>query len=106
MALVQLYLMTSTRIARLERFIEFARVPCVGEWLRFESGGLLPHKITEVTHDEQGNVEVSIGAQRDESGGCMLHESDEDLRRDIDDRVAAGWILKSEAPNHLLKKDA
>lgn len=105
MALVQLYLMTSARLVRLERTIDFARVPCVGEWLRFESSGLLPHEITEVIHDEHGNVEVFIGAQRDESGRYMLHESDEDLQGDIDDLVGAGWAVKSEKPNHMYKND-
>ena len=79
--------MTNEKIARLERTIDFVRVPCVGEWLRFQTSGLLPHMVTEVTHDEDGNVEIVIGAQIDEVGRYMFHETNEDYIADINELI-------------------
>jgi hypothetical protein len=91
--------MTKQTIVQLERRIEFTRIPCVGEWLRFESSGLLPHEVTEVTHDEQGSAEVVVGVQRDERGQFIFHETAEDLQGDVDDLVASGWRVVSSKPN-------
>mgnify|MGYP001201144604 CR=1 FL=1 len=85
---VRLYLMTKRRLIQLQRRITFQRVPCVGEWLRFELSGLLPCQVTEVTHDEKGNVEVVIGAQKDDSGKVLFHETAEDLQEDVDELAA------------------
>lgn len=105
MTTVRLYLMTDKVIVRMERDIEFMRVPCVGEWLRFESSGLFPHMVTEVTHAEDGSVVVVIGAQREKNGKYCQHESVEDLQGDVNDLTEAGWSKMSEAPNKVYKND-
>ena len=103
---VRLYLMTKRRLIQLQRRITFQRVPCVGEWLRFELSGLLPCQVTEVTHDEKGNVEVVIGAQKDDSGKVLFHETAEDLQEDVDELATSGWKVVSETPNRYWGKQA
>ena len=101
---MRLYLMTRQTLIQLQRRIKFDRVPCVGEWLRFERSGLLPHQVTEVTHDEHGAVEVVIGLQKDDTGKILFHQTAEDLQADVDDLVKGGWKLVSEKANRFWGK--
>jgi hypothetical protein len=96
--------MTGQRLVQLQRRIKFERIPCVGEWLRFERSGLLPHEVTEITHNERGGVEVVIGLQKDDSGKILFHETAEYLRADVDDLVKGGWKVVSEKSNHYWGK--
>jgi len=99
MTKVRLYLMTKQKIVQLERHIAFQRVPCVGEWLKFARSGLFPSQVTEVTHDEHGNVDIVIGAQKDDSGELLFHETVQDLQEDVGELVADGWKVVSEGSN-------
>ena len=100
MTTIRLYLMTRQTIIQLTREIAFARVPCVGEWFRFERSGLFPHQVTEVTHDERGNVDIVIGAQHDKRGHASFHKTAADLKSDVDDLIKGGWTVASERPNN------
>lgn len=104
MTTVRLYLMTRQTLVQLHRNFKFERVPCIGEWFRFERSGLLPHQITEVTHGERGDVEVVIGLQKDDSGKLLFHETAEDLQNDVEELVKGGWTVVSEKPNRYWGK--
>ncbi len=104
MTTVRLYLMTRQTLVQLHRKIRFQRVPCVGEWLRFERSGLLPHHITEVEHDELGHVEVVTGLQKDDTDKLLFHETAEDLEYNVDELVKGGWRVVSKTPNRYWGK--
>jgi len=100
-AFVRLYVMTRETLVQPTREVTFTRIPCVGEWFRLRSSGIFPSEITEITHDENGSVEIVIGPQTDQDGILLFHENAEELRDDVEDLVKHGWNLVSEGPNRI-----
>jgi hypothetical protein len=105
-ATVDLYLASNHTLTRLEREIQFERLPVPGEWLRFEKSGLPPRKVSEVTHAEDGSTRVSLALARCADGSWDLYDSDAELESDALDLVNSGWRRASSVPNRAHRNDA
>lgn len=103
MALINLYLATEQKLVRMRRELSFERVPVAGEYLVIEAGGLLPHKVDEVTHMADGRAELFIYVRRHPDGGWDLYGTHAELQEEIRALEAAGWDLASEAPNRRFR---
>ena len=105
MATVDLYLITKTEIVRMTRDIDFERLPSVGEWIRIDAGGLLPHEVTEITHNVDGGARVVLGVHKDGDKSEYYNGTEEDLLDDINALESEGWSLKSRAANTAHRND-
>lgn len=99
MAIVDIYLLTEEIIVRLTREMDFERVPTVGEFVRIEAGGLLPHEVTEVVHDVDGTSRVVLGVTKNKNGKYDAYEQESELREDEKELHKAGWTTESEVAN-------
>lgn len=106
MATVDLYLLTEEIIVRLTREMSFERVPTVGEFVRIDAGGLLPHQVTEVVHDVDGSSHIVLGVVEGGDGRYDLYEDEPDLRNDESELHKVGWTTASEAANTVWKNKA
>jgi hypothetical protein len=103
MATVDIYLLTEEIIVRLTREMEFERVPTIGEFVRIDAGGLLPHEVTEVVHDTDGSSRVVLGVTKNGNGEYDLYENESDLRDDESELRKSGWTIESEVANKAHK---
>jgi len=103
MATVDLYLLTEEMIVRLTREMTFERVPTVGEFVRIDAGGLLPHEVTEIVHDVDGSSRIVLGVVENADGDYDLYDKESDLRNDQSELHTAGWATASEAENRAWK---
>ncbi len=87
----------------MTREMAFERVPMVGEFLRIDVGGLLPHQVTEVVHDVDGSSRIVLGVTENASGNYDHYEEESDLRDDEKELHEAGWTTASEVPNKAWK---
>lgn len=91
-ASTRLYLTSVSRIALLERDVEFVFPPRVGEWVKLrnaEVGNYFAIGIREVTHVEGEDVDVML---------ADLELADEELDEYIRSYEVEGWQLKSLKP--------
>ena len=105
MATVDIYLLTEEIIVRLTREITFERVPKVGEFVRIDAGGLLPHEVTEVVHDVDGTSRVVLGVIKNGDGEYDLYAEESELRDDELELHKAGWTTESEVANTAHKNN-
>jgi len=103
MATVNLYLLTEEIIVLLTREMKFERVPTVGEFVRIDAGGLLPHQVTEVVHDVDGSSRIVLGVIDYGDGDYDLYEEESDLRDDEKELHKDGWSTESEVANTAWK---
>ncbi len=106
MATVCLYLASRDQLVRLERVVQFERVPATGEWFRFEKSGLLARQVQEVTHSEGGSVTVVLPVAKNADGTWDLYGSQAELDQEVADLVDSGWALASSVPNLTFRNDA
>lgn len=104
MATVDLYLLTEATIVRMTREITFERIPVTGEFLRIDSGGLLPQLVTDVVHDVDGSSRVVLGVSKNSDGSIDFWETEADLDDDVAELQNAGWSITSKKPNTAWKK--
>lgn len=105
MAIVDLYLLTEKIIVRLSREMNFERAPVVGEFVRIDAGGLLPHEVTEVVHDVDGSVRIVLGVVKTADDEYDLYEDETDLRDDEKELHKVGWSTESEATNRAWRNN-
>jgi hypothetical protein len=79
--------------------MNFERIPTVGEFVRIDAGGLLPHQVTEVVHDVDGSARVVLGVTKNGDDEYFLYEDESELRDDESELHKAGWITETEVPN-------
>ena len=96
-ALVFLYLVSESRLAFLQKEVEFHALPRKNEWVKLrnrEKGDYFAFEVLEVTHREGGLPEVTLNVLKCSETEYELFE-EEELDEYIASYAAEGWLLKS-----------
>ncbi len=97
-ASVRLYLPSDTRLAFLEKEIEFSAMPRVGEWIKFKNdqvGDYFAFRVREVTHRENGIPDVMMEPMEDANGKPEFAGREQELDEYVQSYVQEGWLLRS-----------
>jgi hypothetical protein len=96
-ALVFLYLASESRLASLEKEVEFHSLPRENEWLKLrnrDKGDYFAFRVKEVTHREGGLPELMLDVLKYSETEYELFEEQE-LDEYISSYTEEGWLLKS-----------
>ena len=101
--MMHLYLATEQSLVQMVRSQSFERVPVAGEFVHIAAGGLLPHRVDEVSHLSDGTAEVYMRVPRHPDGGWDLYGSEEELDEELEALTAGGWSMASRTKNNRFR---
>ncbi len=106
--LVFLYLASESRLAFLEKEVQFHSLPREGEWLKLrnrDKGDYFAFRVQEVTHREGSLPEMMLDVLRSSETEYELFDEQE-LDEYIASYIAEEWLLKSCKENTRYKNHA
>jgi len=106
-ASVRMYLASNTRLASLDKTVDFMAMPRVGEFIKFNNkkmGSGFDFAIADVIHVEDGNPEIMLELWSDEDR-YNLFEDENELDEYVESYEAEGWALRSMEENTLYRNE-
>ena len=91
---VRLYLGSETRLAFLEKEVEFVSMPRMGEWLKLKNdkmGDYFAFRIQEVTHREGRTPDIMLELPLGSEGRPEFSGREEELDEYVQSYVREGW---------------
>ena len=89
-----IYLASTTRWVHMVKLIEFAAVPRVGDFVKFQNGEVGDNyawDVTDVTFREPGKIEVTMGLLNNVDDRWYSFEDEAEFNEYCNSYIAEGW---------------